>query len=89
MEENLSGTWRAWLSDSENDAIDRIPDGQYQLVNGAVIADDREDLIDGQLYAPINLSEKGGLPATSRVWPQRSRAAPRRVRYPREYYLHL
>ena len=32
---DLGGTWVAWLSDSSNDAIDRIPDvGPWFLVNG-------------------------------------------------------
>jgi hypothetical protein len=55
----LTGTWRAWLSDINLDARDRIPDGQYQLVDGTVIADNKDDLTDGFLNAPISLNERG------------------------------
>jgi hypothetical protein len=55
----LSGTWTAWLSDGTENAIDRIPDGQYQLINGTQVADDKADLTDGFLNAAINLDEFG------------------------------
>jgi hypothetical protein len=55
----LGGTWTAWLSDGTENAIDRIPDGQYQLVNGTQVADDKADLTDGSLNAAINLNEFG------------------------------
>jgi hypothetical protein len=64
----LPGTdWTAWLSTSDDeetettgiDAIDRIPDGQYQLVDGTQVADDKADLTDGFLKAAINLDEEG------------------------------
>jgi hypothetical protein len=63
----LTGTWTAWLSDDNADAIDRIPDGQYQLVDGTVIADDKDDLTDGFLKAPIGLNEFGS-PWEANVW---------------------
>jgi len=63
----LNGTWTAWLSDDNADAIDRIPDGEYQLVDGTVIADDKADLTDGTLKAPINLDEFG-FPDGIQVW---------------------
>jgi hypothetical protein len=63
----LTGTWRAWLSDDTTDARDRIPDGQYQLVDGTVIADDKADLTDGFLKAPINLNGRGE-PDGGLVW---------------------
>ena len=56
---DLSGTWTAWLSDSMENAIDRIPDGQYQLLDGTQVADDKADLTDGRLKAAINLDEFG------------------------------
>ena len=60
----LNGTWTAWLSDDNTDAIDRIPDGEYQLLSGAgVIADNKDDLTDGSLKAPIFEDEFGGFPA--------------------------
>jgi hypothetical protein len=63
----LTGTWTAWLSDDNADAIDRIPDGQYQIVDGMVIADDKDDLTDGFLKAPINLNEFGSV-GSGNVW---------------------
>jgi hypothetical protein len=56
---DLSGTWTAWLSDSTENAFDRIPDGQYQLLDGTQVADDKADLTDGFLNAAINLDEFG------------------------------
>ena len=55
----LGGTWTAWLSDSTVDAIGRIPDGQYQLIDGTQVADDKADLTDGFLNNAINLDEFG------------------------------
>ena len=55
----LSGTWTAWVSDSTENAIDRIPDGQYQLLNGTQVADDKAGLTGGLLNAAINLNEFG------------------------------
>jgi hypothetical protein len=58
----------AWLSTMDEpglggspgvDAIDRIPDGRYELLDGTVIADDKADLTDGRLKAPINVNERG------------------------------
>ena len=66
-EAELGGTWTAWLSDSNTNAIDRIPDGQYQLVDGTQVADDKADLTDGSLRDAINLTENGG-PRGSSVW---------------------
>lgn len=67
----LTGTWTAWLSDNNTDAIDRIFDGgvKYQLINGTVIANNRTDLTDGTLTAGINIDESGNevLPAFP-VW---------------------
>lgn len=43
----LGGVWKAWLSDSNTDARDRVTDGQYRLVDGVtVIADSLSDLLD-------------------------------------------
>ena len=54
----LTGTnWKAWLSDNDAPATDRIPDGQYRLVDGTLVADNKTDLTDGLLKAPINLNE--------------------------------
>ena len=63
----LSGIWTAWLSDESTDAIERIPDGQYQLIDGTPVADDKTDLTSGALKAPINLTELGNT-RTGFVW---------------------
>jgi hypothetical protein len=67
--EELGGTdWTAWLSDSTENAIDRIPDGQYRLIDGTTqVADDKADLTDGRLKAAITLNELGESTAGS-VW---------------------
>ena len=66
--ENLSGTWMAWLSDDTTDARDRIPDGEYRLLDNTLVATNKADLTDGELENPINLDETGGGGATSTVW---------------------
>lgn len=54
----LPGTdWTAWLSDGTTNAVGRISDGQYRLLNGTVVANSKADLTDGMLEAPINLNE--------------------------------
>lgn len=65
----LAGTWTAWLSTTDDpntdeieddiNAIDRIPDGRYELVNGELVAEDKADLIDGFLETNIELDENG------------------------------
>ena len=57
----LGGTsWTAWLSDSNSDAIDRIPDGdEYRLVDGTLVADDKADLTDGTLKAALDQTQYG------------------------------
>jgi len=57
---DLPGTWTAWLSTSTVNAIDRIPDGEYRLVDGTLIANDKADLTDGRLKNPITLTQYGG-----------------------------
>jgi hypothetical protein len=41
------------------DPRDRILDGEYQLLDGTVIANVKNDLLDGSLDAPINMDETG------------------------------
>ncbi|MEZ4448662.1 MAG: DUF4215 domain-containing protein [Nannocystaceae bacterium] len=69
----LPGIWRAWIS---VDKLDDSPavrfkksNGPYLRLDGAVIATGWGDLIDGQLLAPIDITEKG-VPATgaNAVW---------------------
>ena len=51
------GNWKAWLSDEDTDARDRIPDGEYLLLDGTPIANNKADLTDGALLHAINLDE--------------------------------
>jgi hypothetical protein len=66
----LSGNWTAWLSDSTTDAINRIPDGEYWLFDGTLVADGKADLTDGMLESPIIVQETGSpIPGGSlEVW---------------------
>jgi len=66
---NLPGDWTAWLSDGPTDAVDRILDAEYQLLDGTVVANNKADLTDGTLDAPINQDEHGNtLSAGFIVW---------------------
>ncbi|MCY1059089.1 hypothetical protein [Nannocystis sp. SCPEA4] len=63
---NLPATaWRAWLSDdtgSPSTRFDTTFTGWYQLVDGTPIAKGWSDLTDGNLAAPINLTESAAAP---------------------------
>lgn len=63
----LGRTWKAWLSTSSVDAMDRIADAQYQLVDGTMVAASKADLIDGTLLSAIDLDELGFL-RSGPVW---------------------
>lgn len=66
---SLSGNWTAWLSDNSTNAIDRIPDGEYQLLDETVVANGKADLTDGILNAAINLTEsQNTIGAGQNVW---------------------
>jgi len=56
----LAGTFKAWLSSISESAAARIAHATvpYRRTDGALVANDWSDLIDGQLVAPINLSEE-------------------------------
>ena len=64
----LAGTWTAWLSDSGADAVDRILDGEYQLLDGTVVANNKTDLTDGSLAAPINRDQNNAVNAGTNPW---------------------
>ena len=66
---NLPGTWTAWLSANDgSNARDRIPDGEYQLLDGTVVANSLTDLTDGTLNNPINIDENGSSLDGVPVW---------------------
>jgi hypothetical protein len=67
----LGGNWKAWLSDSNTSVASRFnkSTNPYKLLNGTTIANDWNDLIDGNLNAPIMLMENGGtVPGNTRVY---------------------
>ena len=63
-------TYRAWLSDSKLSAADRLHHhrGRYLLVNGLVVAMDWDDLTDGTLATPINVTEFSETSDNSASW---------------------
>ncbi|MCA9715077.1 MAG: DUF4215 domain-containing protein [Myxococcales bacterium] len=60
----LPGTYLAWLSTFTTSPAARFTHwvGRYVRVDGVVIADDWDDLVDGSLDAPLNLDEQGNPP---------------------------
>ncbi len=56
----VSGSYKAYLSTSAVDAKDRLAsDGPWVRVDGVTIAASKADLTDGDLLAPINVTEEG------------------------------
>lgn len=66
---NLGGAWKAWLSDSETSATNRLyhSNSPYQRIDGTIIANNWEDLVDGALQNKINITELGKL-FSADVW---------------------
>jgi hypothetical protein len=57
--------FKAWLSNDLIDAVGRLNwNGPWVLVNGVKIADDKNDLIDGDLFTSIVLDESGTIAAS-------------------------
>lgn len=56
---SLGGNWKAWLSDISTSASSRLNHhtGPYKLLNGNTLANNWNDLTDGSIQYPINLSE--------------------------------
>jgi hypothetical protein len=55
----LGGTWKAWLSDSDTDAIDRISDiGPWHLLDGKVTFNNKANLATSPIV-PIDVNENG------------------------------
>jgi hypothetical protein len=59
----LLGTYRAWLSDTTGSPSTRFTrsDIEYRRPDGALVANDWDDLVDGILENPINVHEDGTL----------------------------
>jgi hypothetical protein len=66
----LSGTYKAWLSDSVTNSSSRITHATapYQRIDGVTVADNWSDLTDGSLRAPISITESGGFVSGTGVW---------------------
>jgi fibronectin type 3 domain-containing protein len=65
----LTGTFKAWLSDSTTDAADRFTsNGPWARLDGIKVAASKTDLIDGTLFAPINLTIDGVYLSNHGVW---------------------
>jgi len=64
MEAGLSGTYRAWLSDETGSPSTRFIQSvvPYVRLDGESVANDWQDLIDGELAAAVDLTEKGNAP---------------------------
>jgi len=60
---HLTGTFRAWLSDSTGTPLTRMVrgTGDYTLVDGTIVAHGWDDLVDGQLLNRIVIDETGEL----------------------------
>jgi hypothetical protein len=64
----LSGTWKAWLSDSSTNAFTRLTHGtSYRRIDGALIADGVGFFSTTHLI-PIDLDEHGSLYSNVEVW---------------------
>ena len=65
---DLTGRFTAWLSTEAEDAKDRIPvEGPYQRVDGVLIAEDLDGLIDGSINASIDVDENEIVVSVNRI----------------------
>lgn len=66
----LGGSWRAWLSDGSSTAAARLShsDGPYTLVDGTLVANDWNDLVDGHIAHAIDTTELGVLADVPSTW---------------------
>lgn len=56
----LTGAFKAWLSDSANNAVNRLTSsGPWVRLDGVKIADDKTDLTDGKLFTAVGMDETG------------------------------
>lgn len=60
---DLGGEFKAWLSTMTSSVSDRLTHSSepYILVDGTLVANDWDDLVDGSILAPINLDAGGQL----------------------------
>jgi hypothetical protein len=78
MAAGFKGTWKAWLSSCDDEAVycasgtiaaNRLThrQGPYMLSNGVIVANNWTDLTDGTISNPINIDEKKVNVGISRV----------------------
>ncbi|MBL4635024.1 MAG: DUF1554 domain-containing protein [Kofleriaceae bacterium] len=70
-EAGLGGTYVAWLSDADKDAVDRLTgEGPWVRVDGEQVAASKTDLVDifSNLDNGIWLDESGNFLASDRIW---------------------
>lgn len=61
--------WYPWISTSEENIIDVLNSKYpYKLIDGTLIANNLDDLIDGKIENPINLDQYGTLISNANVW---------------------
>jgi hypothetical protein len=67
---SLGGTWKAWLSDAAQSASARLVHSTvpYRLLDGTLVANDWDDLVDGSIAAPINVDEMGAKQTGLQIW---------------------
>ncbi len=64
----LPGIWIAFLSDSNINVLDRIPDVVYKRRDGAIIANSKSDLFDGSINVGIRFNEFANTRGQGGVW---------------------
>jgi hypothetical protein len=65
----LPGTYVAWLSDDNTDAVSRVTsNGPYANTDGQIVANSLADLTDGSLSLPIDKDEWGNTLPVREVW---------------------
>ncbi len=90
----LAGTFKAFLSDNKTSAADRLTHSSipYELVNGTPIAANWQDLVDGIISNPLNITASG-ISVSGYVWTgsdrDGSKATYRSSDYPYGYQLDL
>lgn len=59
---DLGGAWTAWVSTNTVNAVDRIPDDVYMLVDGTMVLHNKQEIASGSsVLIPINKDENGDL----------------------------
>lgn len=67
---NLGGSWKAWLSSDTVSVKSRLQhyNGPYRRIDNVLVAQNWNDLVDGSLLAPINVTETGSANNAAWVW---------------------